>query len=40
MLQAEQPVLGALHAFNNMLQTEVDSPKARLCGQVYDLRIT
>src|ERR1700730_4146424 len=35
MLQAEQPVLGALHPFNNMLQTKVDPPEARLCGQVY-----
>src|ERR1700738_312138 len=30
MLQIEQPVLGPLHAFDNVLEAKVDTPKARL----------
>jgi hypothetical protein len=39
MLQAEQPVYGALHAFNNMLEAKVDPSKARLRRLVYHPRI-
>jgi hypothetical protein len=40
MLQAEQAILRALYAFNNMLQAEIDPPKTRLRWLFYDLRIT
>jgi hypothetical protein len=40
MLQAEQPFLGAFHPLDNMLETKVDSSKARLHRLMYDPRIT